>query len=237
MPKASEAALRFNEESSGFNLRTALFDDPFAFTVTVAVWLELTLATLTVNGALVPPAAMDTLAGTLTALLLLVTRSVMPPVGAAALRDIVHAVEPAPVNVVLPQERPLTAGPLAPGAFNNTAMLLVEPFALAVNVAVCVLLTEATVALNEAVMAPGFTDKLAWTVTAPLLLATATLRPFEGAAEVRETVHDVVPAPVKELAPQASVLIVGATVGVSGAMSESETDRTVLPWVAVIVAV
>ena len=82
---------------------------------------------------------------------------------------------------------------------------------VAVSVAVCALVTDETVAVNEAVDAPAATDTLAGTVTALLLLASVTPVPPDGAAELKVTVHCVDPAPVNELVPQESALTVGAT--------------------------
>lgn len=101
--------------------------------------------------------------------------------------------------------------------------------ALAVKVAVCVVLIEATFAVNEAEDVPEGTVTLAGTVTAALLLATATLSPAEGAAEFRDTVHEALPEPVKEPLEHESALIVGVTLGLKGAFSEIETDFTMLP--------
>ena len=56
------------------------------------------------------PAGTETLAGTVTAVLLLARATLIPPEGAAALRDTVHEVLPVPVNVVVPHVRALTVG-------------------------------------------------------------------------------------------------------------------------------
>ena len=56
------------------------------------------------------PAGTETLAGTVTAVLLLARATLMLPEGAAALRDTVQEVLPVPVNVVVPHVRALTAG-------------------------------------------------------------------------------------------------------------------------------
>ena len=82
------------------------------------------------------PAGTETLAGTVTAVLLLARATLMPPEGAAALRDTVHEVLPVPVNVVVPHVRPLRVGKAEPAAFNCSATLLDELLALAVTVAV-----------------------------------------------------------------------------------------------------
>ena len=101
--------------------------------------------------------------------------------------------------------------------------------ALAVNVAVCVVLTEVTFAVNEAEDAPEGTVTLAGTVTALLLLATATLSPVEGAAAFRDTVQDVLLEPENEPLEHESALMVGVTLGLNGAISEIETDFTMPP--------
>ncbi|MGA8088038.1 MAG: hypothetical protein WCA10_12075 [Terracidiphilus sp.] len=94
-------------------------------------------------------------------------------------------------------------------AFSCITKLFEEAFALADNVAVCDVLTEATFALNEAADVPEATDTAAGTVTELLLLATLTLRPADGAAEVKERVHTVVAAPVNELPAHESAPIEG----------------------------
>jgi hypothetical protein len=82
--------------------------------------------------------------------------------------------------------------------------------ALAAIVADCEVLTDATFAVKDVLEAPEATVTLAGTVTAASLLATVTPSPADGAAELSETVHVVVLAPVKELAAHASALTEGA---------------------------
>ena len=96
-------------------------------------------------------------------------------------------------------------------ALSCTAKLFEVEFVLADNVAVCAVVTEETVAVNEAEDAPDATVMLAGTVTALLLLATVTTAPPLGAAELRVTVHGVDAAPVNELLPQENAFNVGAT--------------------------
>lgn len=81
-------------------------------------------------------------------------------------------------------------------AFNWIAKLFVVPFALAVTLAVCPLPTAATVAEKLAADAPLCTVTDGGTVTAALLLLSATAEPPLGAPALRVTVHAVVPAPV-----------------------------------------
>ncbi len=109
--------------------------------------------------------------------------------------------------------------------------------ALTVTIAVCVVLTEATFAENDALDAPEGIVTLAGTVTELLLLATATLMPVEGATELRDTVHDVVPAPVNEMLLHDNVSIVGVAPGAFEVVSEIEIDFTMAPWVALTIAV
>ena len=73
------------------------------------------------------------------------------------------------------------------------------------------MLTEAAFALNDAVEEPEPTTTLAGTVNELELLASETLWPPDGAAELSETLQVVVPVPVKELLPHVSALTEGAT--------------------------
>jgi len=71
--------------------------------------------------------------------------------------------------------------------------------------------TDATLAVNVAAVAPAPTVTLPGTVTALLLLAKATLWPVDGAEVFNDTVQAVVPVPVNVLVPHDSALTVGAT--------------------------
>jgi len=82
--------------------------------------------------------------------------------------------------------------------------LTLEPLALAVMLAVCVVLTAATVTGNVAFDAPPATTTDAGTDTAPLLLLSAAVKPPPWAAELSVSVHVVVPAPVIDWFPQVS---------------------------------
>lgn len=175
LPNAREVVLRLSAGVAAFNWSAALFDEELALPVTVAVWVVLTEETVALNDAVVPPEPTETLAGTFTALLLLVSVTLVPVEGAAELNDTVHDVDPFPVKVVVPQARALTVGAVDPEAFNWSATLFDDEFDVAVKVAVCAVVTEATVAVNDAVVAPDATDTLAGTLSALLLLASVTL--------------------------------------------------------------
>ena len=82
----------------------------------------------------------------------------------------------------------------------------------AVSVAVCALVTAATFAEKAAVVAVAGTVTEAGTVTALLLLASATLRPPVGAEPDRVTVQVSASAPVMEVLLQDTALTVGVTV-------------------------
>ena len=84
--------------------------------------------------------------------------------------------------------------------------------ALAVRVTVSAVLTEETVAVKLALVAPAATVTEAGTVTAPLLLARLTANPPLAAAVFSVTVQLSVPAPVMELLLQLSALSTGTPV-------------------------
>ena len=92
---------------------------------------------------------------------------------------------------------------------------MVTPSALAVNVAVCAVVTVVAVAVKLALVAPAATVTVAGTVTAELLLARLTVNPPLGAAALSATVQLSVPAPV--IVPLAQLNEERAAVGVGTA--------------------
>jgi hypothetical protein len=99
----------------------------------------LTAAIVAVKLPVVAPAATVTLAGRLTAELLLARLTANPPLGAGAFSVTVHLSVPAPVIDELPQLSSPKAGgfvPTWPAALSCKANVSVTPPALAVNVAV-----------------------------------------------------------------------------------------------------
>jgi hypothetical protein len=105
LPKEMDVALMLSSALAAFNCSGKEAVAPLAEAVSEAVWVELTAATVAVTEALVEPAGTVTEAGRETAVLLLARVRARPPVGAAALRVTVHAVEPAPVIELLEQDR------------------------------------------------------------------------------------------------------------------------------------
>jgi hypothetical protein len=81
---------------------------------------------------------------------------------------------------------------------------------VAVSVADCVVVTEATFAVNEVLVAVAGTVTEPGTVTARLLLASPTLNPPVGAEPDRVTVQESAKDPVIELLLHLSAVTVGA---------------------------
>ena len=83
-------------------------------------------------------------------------------------------------------------------AFSCIPKVLATPPALAVNVAVCVLLTADTVTVKPALVNFSGTVTVAGTATAALLLARLTVSPPCGAGPLSVTVQASVADPVSE---------------------------------------
>jgi hypothetical protein len=107
-------------------------------------------------------------------------------------------------------ELTLSVGTEAP---NFSAKVFDKLPALAVRVTVCAVLTEETVAVKVALLAPAFTSSEVGTVTALLLLARLTVNPRLPAAPFRDTVQLSLPASAMELLLQLSALRVVAAAG------------------------
>ncbi len=95
------------------------------------------------------------------------------------------------------------------GATSDRADVLLEPFNVAVTVAVASTETAAAVAVKVAVVAEAKTVTEAGTVAEALLEDRATAAPPVGAAEFRVTVQVEEPAPVKDEGEQARLLTSG----------------------------
>ncbi len=192
--------------------RAKVFVTPLALAVNVAVCVVLTAETVAEKPAVVAPAATVTAAGTVTAELLLARLTLKPPLGAAALSATVQESVPAPVIDPLAQlneDRFVVEA----GAASCRAKVSFTPLALAVNVAVCAVLTEEIVAVKVAVLPLAFTFTEVGTVTALLLLARLTVNPFLPSASFSVTVQLSVPAPLIEVLLQLSPLRVAAAAG------------------------
>jgi hypothetical protein len=96
-------------------------------------------------------------------------------------------------------------------AFNCSPKVRETPPALAVSVAACAVVTDDTVAVNPALVALAGITTVAGTVTAALLLVTATLTPPLPAGPLSVTVQASVPAPVIDALLQDNALNPAAT--------------------------
>ena len=181
LPNGSEVALRVRADVAAFNCITTLCEEEFTLAETVAVCEVVTEATLALNDAVDAPEATDTLAGTVTALLLLNTFTLKPPDGAAELNERVHAVVPAPVKVWLPHESALIEVVGVVGVDADPLSVMDVAFDTdareAVSVTVWVAVTADTFAAKLALAAPEATETEAGTVTALLLLMRLTVTP------------------------------------------------------------
>jgi hypothetical protein len=121
-------------------------------------------------------------------------------------------------------------------AFSCIKTVRDAPFAVAEMVAVCVLPTAATFAVNDAVAERAGTTALAGTATALLVLARVTVRALDEVA-LSDTVHAVFPAPVNDVFAQENDFTSGVPTAAVGGEREMERDFTALPWVAVITPV
>lgn len=193
----------------------------------MAVCAEVTAATVAVKVAVVALVAIVIEAGTVTAELLLERFTLRPPAGAGADKVTLQESLPAPVIELLLQEMPVSAG----GALSCSANVEVEPFAVAVRVAVSEEVIDDTVAAKLALVAFAGTVTDAGTVTEALLLASPTGKPPVGAAAERVTVQLSVPALVIVLTLQERLL--RAATGLSCTAKEPEAPFALAVTVAV----
>jgi hypothetical protein len=97
-------------------------------------------------------------------------------------------------------------------AFNCSETVRDVPPVVAVSVVDCALLTAATFAVNDALVAVEGTRTDPGTVTAALLLDSPTVKPPVGAEPERLTEHESVSVPVIETVLQLIALTVGVPV-------------------------
>ena len=163
---------------------------------------EVALATVSdvmVKLALIAPAAMDTLAGTVATLVLALERATTaPPLGAALVSVTVPCEVLPPVTVVglSVREDKLAGGGGAGTGVTTSVAVRVTPLNVAEMVTLLVAATETVLIENVAVVAPAATVTLAGVeATAEALLESVTTAPPVGAALLRVTV------PCEELPP------------------------------------
>lgn len=185
LPPVREYRLRVREDSSGC---TETYAGKFRLLYDAVIWtpvLVVTAAAGRVNVVVVLPAGTVTLVGTVTALLVLVSVTGRPPVGAAAFRVSV------PVTVAPPPPTRLVglrAKDWSQGLIVSTAFC-VDPLYAAVRVADIVEVTLLAVTENVFVVPPAGTVTEDGRVTSDvLLLERLTTAPFAGAGPPSVTV-------------------------------------------------
>ena len=111
------------------------------------------------------------------------------------------------------------------GTFNWRVKLLVTVPALAVRVTVCAVGTGVTLAVNWAVVAFASTSATAATVTAGLLLDSATLKPPTGAGPLIVTVQRSVAVPLIDALLQVMPLSCGPPVPLRATTAELSVEE------------
>lgn len=176
--------------------REKFLEFPLRLAVNMAVLLAITAAgALAVKPALLAPDPIATESGTLTAVLPLLSETLVALV-AAALRLTVHEAVPGGVRLAGVHDRFESAGG-PPGAFKVSVKFTEALFRLAVSKAELLILTaEGAFAVNPALLEPAETVTDGGTLTDPLPLASPTLIALAVVA-VKYTVHEVVAGGVR----------------------------------------
>jgi hypothetical protein len=177
-------------------------DAPPPVAVIVTVWFDATALGVTANVALIDPAGIVTLAGTVSALVLLLDSvTTKPPVGAGAL-IVTVPVTLVPIRPVVG----LTDTAEAAGGVTVNVADFELPDTVAVMVAMVFALTELVVTVAVVDVAPAGTVTVAGTLAEPLLLERATVTPAAPAAALSVIVAVEFCAPPRTLVgPSVSV--------------------------------
>jgi hypothetical protein len=196
--------------------------------------LLLTVPVVAENVVLLWPAGTDTLAGTVTrALLLLSDTEVMA--AAFWFSVTVQVLEALLPNVDGVHDKDVSCA----GALIVRAKVLEPPFSEAVSVALWFEFTAPTVALKVVLLCPTVMVALPGTVTLALLLARAMVAPPEGAVAVKLTVQVAVPGAFTVAGEQLKLLSwAGATrLSVAGWLWPLRVAVTVALWLLLTVPV
>jgi hypothetical protein len=188
LPPVTVVGLRVSEErltaGAEVMVRKACWTLDPSVAVIAAVKVPVTGVVVTVNEALVLPAATVTLLGTLAELLLLESDITAPPEGAAPFSVTVPWEDEPPVTLV---GFTVTEVITRVGVIVSEACCELLP-SVAVITAVVVEVTDAVVTVNEALICPAATVTVPGTLAEPLLLESETTVPPEGAAALIVTV-------------------------------------------------
>src|SRR5580692_10201295 len=238
LPNARLAGLIVNVGTAAFNCRPKVRETPPEFAVKVTACAVVTDDTVAVNPALLALAGTTTVAGTVTAALLLVTDTLTPPLPAGPLSVTVQASVPAPVIDALLQDNPLnpaaTAVPVPVRPI--TAVPLVEEVLWMVNWPVT---APATVGSNFTLSVTdwvGFrvTGNVAPVIVNPVPVNVAELR-VTGAVPVEVNVTGSVDAVFTVTLPNARLAGLMVNVG-TAAFNCRPKVRETPPALAVSVA-
>lgn len=182
------------DAAAGFTVSAAVFETPPLVAVIVTAVTAVTVDVVTVNVAVVAPAATVTEAGTVAATLLDASVTTMPPAGAADNKVTVPVLDVPPVTDVGFKATVLSTGAVIP----RDADWLIAPFVAVIVLAVFAA-TAVVVTVKVAVVEPAATVTLDGTVAVALLDASVTTKPPAGAAA------DSVTVPVLEAPPATDV--------------------------------
>jgi hypothetical protein len=191
--------------------------------VIVTAVTAVTVVVVTLNVAVVDPAATVTLAGTVADALLDSSVTTRPPAGAADVNVTVPVLAVPPVTDVGFKVTVLSTGAVIP----RDADWLTPPSVVVIVLDVFAA-TAVVVTLNVAVVAPATIVTLAGTVADALLDASVTTMPPAGAADDNVTVPVLAVPPVTDVGFKATVLSTGAVI-------PRDADWLTPPSVAVIV--
>lgn len=133
LPKLTIEELRLSDATAAFNCSAKVRATPPAPAVSVTAWALVADETVAEKLALVAPVATVTVAGTVTAALLLARFTAKPPLAAAALRLTVQTSVPAPFIDELEQESAVSVGVPVPLRL-TVAVPLVEELLLRVSI-------------------------------------------------------------------------------------------------------
>jgi hypothetical protein len=209
-PPATDVGFNVIDVSVGAVIvRLAVWELPDSVAVIVADAFAATAVVVTVNVAVVCPAATVTLAGTVAAALLDASVTTRPPAGAAADSVTVPVLDAPPATDVGFNETELSDGPVGPPVTVSVAAWLETPV-LAESDDVVVVATAAVVTVNDAADAPLGTVTVAGTVAAPVLLdAKFTTTPPGPALSASVTVAVVLTPPATDALVSDSALTLG----------------------------
>jgi hypothetical protein len=173
----------------------------------VADFVFVTTEVLTVKVALVLPANTVTDTGTLAAVLLLLSVTMDPPIGAGLFKATSPVELAPPIKLV-----GLRLNMLRAGGFKVNVAVIVAPPQLAVIVTDTLAVTAHVVIVKVAAFVPAATVTDAGTVAAVLLLLSKTVDPSRGARPLSVTVPAELLAPVTLVGLRLNVLSVGGPI-------------------------